>query len=1011
MKEASSGECLTTMEIPIDNKAASIDNVEVIHDGDFCVVIDKNVSTASPLQYDRWIKPMGVQSVEYLLVGGGGAGGPGSCNSCGGGAGGQVLSGSISTTTKTHLAILAGWGAGEASKGASLGSCIASESLGTCAPTSGSTTAQLLAYAYGGPNGSANNAATSPVYGGGGGAVTGLGGVPPAGSGFKGGDGFAGGGAGGGSGACGAGQNATATSGGAGGVGCSSSITGTLAYYGVGGGGAGKCSTCTGGVAPNSSGSGGSAARPLGSPGVPPYFGSGGGGSYNGQPARGANGVVILRYASVQPPAWLDQSVSFGSACSRVISDGILATGSAPITYSVVPGGVLPKGLSLKANGSGFIGVPEPSSYNFALSASNAAGTIYTQQFVGSIRACANIQIDSVTGPGIIRPGGSGSVTITAANRLGPNDAPDTTLTYRIPDEISVITPLPNGCVGTITITCGPTGPLPYSPSASSADRSWTFGVSVSSSFVSGTTSNGLCSVSTSVTDTSSQDPTDPDLSNNSIPCNFTVSAASADMRISAMPDANEKTTYAPSSSGSRTFKIENVGPSDAVNPTFEFVVNPSNIAPTGTVLFSSNGSTAGNWTCATPSGSNPTTLSCSSSTPMQKGASTVVKVGTLADNSPHGTQVTSTATVGSLTTDPLNLNNTLSSMLMVVDLRPDLNISGFFESSTVTPGTSTKLHIRVGNSGSISSNGPTTASFTLPAGLVLDNGEDVPARCTSTSSTITCTDSSGLAAPIAPSTPGGFIEFVIPVSIGENAASDSNLSLIASVPAASTSDVSASGGETNLWNNSATITLLVGPPLLDLQIGVSRPRSTIAGATALIQMTVTNNGPSSASNYTLRYDLPLKVSVSGNLPTSCTAAGRTISCIRSSTFAKGSIETFEITVIVDDSSLTGLTEYGSMEVTSTSRDLVPSNNKATVIEANLDVVGAVIPAAVTTTTSTVPPVTSTTTTSTTLAPKKVKVLAVTGFSSTALGQFGSGLLLLGVVLVLFVTRRRLNGR
>lgn len=970
-----SGGCSATFEFV---GTGSAKDVQVVQDGNACVVIYKYVSSIQTA-FGKWLVPAGVTTISYLVVGGGGGGGGGTRGG-GGGAGGQVVESSLTTTPRDFLHLHVGRGYMQQSNGSSESSCIAFASDVAC-----NSLPSNAIRAWGGNPGLPSTQDPNYSYGGGGATAR----FPTAGAngGKDGGAGVTRGGSGGGSGACGEGGNASASSGGAGGIGCESLITGSQVVYGSGGGGA--CLDCAGGLGGTGAGNGTSS-----SIATNPGAGSGGG---TGSPTsrKASNGIIVLRYAMVSPPSWTDSSVSFGAACSPIVNDGVSATGTGPISYSVVTGGVLPKGLTFKSDGTGFTGVAEPSSYNFTLSASNAAGTIYSQPFSGTIGSCADIGIDSVTGPGTIAPGGVGAMTFVLANRTGPDAAPDATFTFRVPDNVTA-TPRGFSCTPTVvsgatTLTCV-VGALPVSANASALDRSLIFDIEVNSAFVGGTTANGSCSVATTATDVN---PT-----NNSAGCNFAVSAASADLRVTAWPDSTEKTTYAPNSGGSRSFKIENLGPSDAANPTFSFVVNPSNITPTGVVTFTTNGGSAGNWTCSAAAGSNPTTLNCSSSTPMQKGASIIAKVLTLADNSPNGTQVSSTATVGLSTTDPISSNNSISSMLMFVDLRPDLNISGFFDSSTVVPGTSTKLRLRVANGGSVASNGPTTVTFTLPAGLTLGTGDDVPSKCTANGGTITCMDSSGLSAPVAPSTPGGSVEFVLPVTVIENAVPASSMSLTATVPASTTSVGGASGGETNLWNNSATIALVVGPSSLDLVLGVSRPPSTNAGETATIHLTVTNNGPSTASGFTLRYDLPLKVSLAGSLPSGCVAAGVSIFCTRASAFSKGNSELYSLNVLVDDTSLSGLTVGGSMEVNSTSIDLVPVNNKAGITEANLDVVGIL-----TTTTTT----TTTTTPETVTAQVKKKVLPNTGLSVSNLVYDALRVLLFGAGLMVLSRRRELR--
>jgi hypothetical protein len=385
----------------------------------------------------------------------------------------------------------------------------------------------------------------------------------------------------------------------------------------------------------------------------------------------------------------------------------------------------------------------------------------------------------------------------------------------------------------------------------------------------------------------------------------------------------------------------------------------------------------------------------------MAKGSWIIIKVDTQADNSANGTQVTSTATVSTSTSDPVSGNNSLSTMLMFVDLRPDLNIRAVYDNPVLVPGTSTKLRIQVANGGSIGSSGPTTVTFALPSGLSLVNGDSVPATCSASGANVTCSSASGLAIP------GGLVEFVLPVSLIESATPGNSLSLTATAGTATTTDSNASGNESNTSNNAVTVALTVGPATVDLAVTATRPPKTDAGATAVVLMTITNNGPSdSAGGYSLRYDLPQKVSLSGALPSGCAQSGASITCTRGTAFAKAATDTYSITVIVDSATLSGLTIGGAIEVTTQAVESALSNNAVTVTAANLDVNG-LTPPTTTTTTST----TTTTVAPTTTVPKPVKKKAIpdTGFSTNDFLVASMWAVLLGAFLVDLSRRRRLR--
>ena len=209
-----------------------------------------------------WTTPIGVTSVEYLVVAGGGGGGNGYDNAGGGGgAGGMLLTGTINVTPGQSYTITVGDGG------------------------------------IGGANARANNAGTdgeNSVFG----SITALGGgkgqgsrtggvagsaqvsnttAPTGGAGSGGGNGGKGGGGAGGS-----GSSNSGTTGGAGGSGVSSSISGTSVTYGAGGAGANAGTQNSGVNGTSNRGNGGRA--------------GGAAASNSTVGGNGGSGIVIIKY-------------------------------------------------------------------------------------------------------------------------------------------------------------------------------------------------------------------------------------------------------------------------------------------------------------------------------------------------------------------------------------------------------------------------------------------------------------------------------------------------------------------------------------------------------------------------------------------------------------------------------------------------------------------------------------------------------------------------------------------
>jgi gliding motility-associated-like protein len=248
----------------------------------------------------NWTAPVGVNQVEYLVVGGGGGGGNGwDSAGGGGGGGGMVLTGKLSVTPGTTYPIVIGDGGdgGISVRYASNGSI-------------GSTSQLATIKAFGGGKGYgarasitntsiAQNSNCEAAFGGSGG---------PGGAAGK-----------GGGGASGNGTSYSGTTAGTGGAGFTSSITGSSTVFGVGGAG-GSTSTLTGTIGTSNRGNGG----------------KGGGASSASSAAggKGGSGIVVVKYALET------NAISYCQGATAIPLSATASNGYTLQWYTVPTGGV-----------------------------------------------------------------------------------------------------------------------------------------------------------------------------------------------------------------------------------------------------------------------------------------------------------------------------------------------------------------------------------------------------------------------------------------------------------------------------------------------------------------------------------------------------------------------------------------------------------------------------------------------------------------------------------------------
>jgi gliding motility-associated-like protein len=227
-------------------------------------VSSPTVQSFTTLGASTWTAPVGVTSIEYLVVGGAGGGATGYDNAGGGGGGaGMALSGRFSVTPGTTYPIYIGDGGlgGANARANNWGVNGENSSFATITALGGNKGKGCRSVDIAGVAQSTN--CSSAI--GGGGSGGGFGGK-------------------GGGGAVGNGSNNASATGGAGGTGLSSSITGSAITYGIGGAGGNNGTVTTGTNGAANTGNGGKGGSALSSS-------SAAGG-------KGGSGIVIIKYAT-----------------------------------------------------------------------------------------------------------------------------------------------------------------------------------------------------------------------------------------------------------------------------------------------------------------------------------------------------------------------------------------------------------------------------------------------------------------------------------------------------------------------------------------------------------------------------------------------------------------------------------------------------------------------------------------------------------------------------------------
>jgi uncharacterized repeat protein (TIGR01451 family) len=525
------------------------------------------------------------------------------------------------------------------------------------------------------------------------------------------------------------------------------------------------------------------------------------------------------------------------------------------------------------------------------MSSTATPGTLETNQFSASASTpdpdtsnnTASTTASAIAGQADLAVTKTGPANVTAGTQMtydidvtnnGPADA----------RNLVVSDPLPSGeTLVSNTQTSGPTAVV----MASGETRHFQIVVAVGSGVTNASTLTNTATVSS--------DTADPTAPNNSSTLVTTVNT-SADLQVSKTGPANAFGGQDVSYSITET----NAGPSDALAAT---LTDPTPANTTPVSFTQDTGSTDG--TTLLPGASRTFTM--------------VVHV-----NHAYTGTVTNVATVATTTSDPTPGNNTSTVNTTIAAASANLSI--------------TKTGPSSGNAGSIvnytvtvTNNGPSDYSDNV------DMTDVTPANTTFVQFTQTSGPSATLTNPSVGGTGtmeakivqlnnGASMTFLVRVAINASTAAGTTIS--------NTANVSSDNPDANSANNSATKNTSVTTSA-DIAVSITGPSSSPVGTNSSYTVTITNNGPSTATNVSVKDTF----GTSGKFVSSVQNTGPAFTCVKPAVGAKGGVVHCTIASLAIGQSATFTVTLHAVNTTSTVSTVMGSsatpdpntvNNKAT---------------------------------------------------------------------------------
>ena len=522
---------------------------------------------------------------------------------------------------------------------------------------------------------------------------------------------------------------------------------------------------------------------------------------------------------------------------------------------------------------------------NSALSITNTAsvsggGQTYTSNDSSSDPTTVNGVADltvAKTHSGNFTQGQNGTYTITASNAGGAATSGTVTISDTLPAGLSYVSATGTGwtcgAVGQ-TVTCTRSDAL----AAGASYPAITLTVAVASN-------SALSLTNTATVSGGGQTNTANDSSSDATTINGVSDVTIAKSHTGNFSQGQSGATY--------TLTVSNAGgaaTSGTVTVTDTLPASLSYVSATGT-----------GWTC----GASGQTVTCTRATALAAGASYPAITVTVNVSTTAPTSVTNTGSVSG--GGQTNTTNDSSSDLTNINGVADVTIAKT-HTGNFTRGTTGTYTLTVSNAGGAATSGTVTVTDTLPAGFSYSSATGTGWTCGAVGQTVTCTRSNALAAG------SSYPAITLVVNVSQTAASSL------------TNTASASGGgQTNTANDSSSDpTTVVSSSDLSLSKTVNNPNP-IQGQNVTFTLTLTNAGPTNATNVVVTDLLPAGLSFVSATPSAGTYTSGTGAWAVAS-LTSGSSATLQIVALVGN---TG-TITNTAEVTASDQpdpDSTPNNN------------------------------------------------------------------------------------
>ena len=375
----------------------------------------------------------------------------------------------------------------------------------------------------------------------------------------------------------------------------------------------------------------------------------------------------------------------------------------------------------------------------------------------------------------------------------------------------------------------------------------------------------------------------DPNPANNAAFAFTPAPGASADLSMQktatddGSPVVGEQVTY--------ELTVSNAGPSTAS------IVVVTDTLPSGVTFVAASGS-------GTEAGG---VVTWSAIPTLAVGADTTLTVTVTMD---QPTTLTNTGAVTAATNDPSTANN-VDTAATTPDPSADLSIL-----KTAADDGSPVVGEQITYTLTVTNNGPNTA-----AGIVVT--DTLPGGVSYVSSSVGGSHSGGVVTwgPIAS------------LASGSNRVFTATVTITATGTLTNTGAVTSTTFDPSLANNKATAVTAPGASA-DLEVEKTGPATVTAGTQAVYTITVTNNGPTTATNVVVTDTLPTGMTFASSVPAPASQVGRAVTWSPIASLANGASQVFTLTANVSPSA------SGSLEnvarASSTTSDPNTGNNRGT---------------------------------------------------------------------------------